>query len=667
MALDFVSEADQKFLADNFLSLDDWGADLKEFEPFTDDKFIQEIPDLQFQSVEGVEDAGSPFTCDSSDAFSTDLTGEPWESPLHTDDLLDGIIVKSEPRSPSSSSCSDLSSESIPQLLNSIGSSEQFEFSLDSPPLTPPREDPLASPQSPPVHQVPTTAAVPSAIPAVVTTILPVQQNKVAILPKPISTHPAILPKLEPTSTSVTTQPSTATVKQTLPAQTITLKQIPVTVSTQPVVVNQTKNINVISSTVNGVSYQPPVKQSKIVTPGSNGVSIPVTTAPPKDGDMKAWKRQQRMIKNRESACLSRKKKKEYLQGLEGTLHEYSAENEKLKSENELLRRKIIALQEENKKLRSGQSILPNPKKRTACLLAVVFFFAVNIAPLSLINSNYGSQSDYLSSSYNGRALLSFDEEVHKIDDNITNIDDVIRHTLQSTRNVSSHFDADSKDLMVLKEVPAQLSRKFPSCALFNTTDTVRLVDELTGWVHGHEAELQEKKKQEKQKDLRDKLFKKKQKTMKSKLRVNSPQLPDVNADETSLQVYDHLFEKSYTSFIEALNRRNDTFYVVSFRKDHLLLPATAHNSTQRPKMSLVMPAIGMNETMLKTPDHHFSMMQIDCEVVNTRVVHVKHTDPYASEDLKDIVTSVGNQNETVNTLKEETSSKSQRHKGKLP
>ena len=49
--------------------------------------------------------------------------------------------------------------------------------------------------------------------------------------------------------------------------------------------------------------------------------------------------------------------------------------------------------------------------------------------------------------------------------------------------------------------------------------------------------------------------------------------------------------EQAHQNLMNSIDRRNDTFYVVSFRKDHLLLPATAHNQTMRPKMSLVMPA----------------------------------------------------------------------------
>ena len=61
------------------------------------------------------------------------------------------------------------------------------------------------------------------------------------------------------------------------------------------------------------------------------------------------------------------------------------------------------------------------------------------------------------------------------------------------------------------------------------------------------------------------------------------------------ITIYDsHTPRFTYESFFEAIERREDTFYVVSFSGDHLLLPASSHNQTSRPRMSLLLPTLAV-------------------------------------------------------------------------
>lgn len=76
---------------------------------------------------------------------------------------------------------------------------------------------------------------------------------------------------------------------------------------------------------------------------------------------------------------------------------------------------------------------------------------------------------------------------------------------------------------------------------------------------------------------------------------------------------------------LNAIPRRNDTFYVLSFNTDYFLVPATAHNKTSRPRMSLVMPVLStaLNDSM-QPPEGSIGMMQIDCEILDTHLIHVR-------------------------------------------
>lgn len=55
-----------------------------------------------------------------------------------------------------------------------------------------------------------------------------------------------------------------------------------------------------------------------------------------------------------------------------------------------------------------------------------------------------------------------------------------------------------------------------------------------------------------------------------------------------------------YAEFFEEISKRDDTFYVVSFSPDHLLLPAAYYNKSNRPKMSLMLPTFKDNGELVE-------------------------------------------------------------------
>ncbi|XP_010781745.1 cyclic AMP-dependent transcription factor ATF-6 alpha-like, partial [Notothenia coriiceps] len=112
------------------------------------------------------------------------------------------------------------------------------------------------------------------------------------------------------------------------------------------------------------------------------------------------------MIKNRESASMSRKKKKDYLLTLEGRLKFALYENESLKSENGNLKRQLEGILSENTVLK-----VTAPKRRAVCLMAVLVFVMLNVGPMSLFQGGPGSKLRDVSLQQGGRHLLAFSSE----------------------------------------------------------------------------------------------------------------------------------------------------------------------------------------------------------------------------------------------------------------
>ncbi|XP_053101763.1 cyclic AMP-dependent transcription factor ATF-6 alpha [Hemicordylus capensis] len=339
--------------------------------------------------------------------------------------------------------------------------------------------------------------------------------------------------------------------------------------------------------------------------------------------DMNVLKRQQRMIKNRESACQSRKKKKEYMLGLEARLKAALLENDRLKRENGSLKRQLDELAMEKQNLQVSP-----PKRRALCVMVLLAFVMLSYDKLSVLE--WGSNSElHASPAHQNRHLLEFSANVPQETDGRNN--DRYKHSV-----------SDNKALMVVTEEPIIYISPPPCQPLINRTETLRLSHELRGWVHRHEAERSRSRRlsnnqQQKAQAVQDS----------SEKNANSGLMAIPYTDTSTgknagneLQVY-YASPRNYQDFFEAIHRRGDTFYVVSFRRDHLLLPATTHNKTRRPKMSIVLPAINISEKIINGQDYEV-MMQIDCEVMDTRILHIKSSSipPYLREQQRNQTTS---------------------------
>ncbi|KAM7014352.1 cyclic AMP-dependent transcription factor ATF-6 alpha isoform 2-T2 [Passerculus sandwichensis] len=367
---------------------------------------------------------------------------------------------------------------------------------------------------------------------------------------------------------------------------------------------------------------------------GSSSGKIPVTkpllqsSSPAVGLDVNVLRRQQRMIKNRESAFQSRKKKKEYMLGLEARLEAALLENEKLKKENSTLKRQLDEVVLENQKLK-----VSSPKRRTLCVMVILAFIMLNYGPLSVFEKDPNGVESTVSSNHRTRNLLEF--SAHQESSTAQKIPEGI---VSEKSNRYDRSVSDNKALMIVSEEPLlYISPPPPPCRpLINRTESLRLTHELRGWVHRHEVERTRSRRLSNSQQQRARAP---QSSLSDKADSQLVAMPYTDTrlrnSGNELQVY-YASPRSYQDFFEAIHRREDTFYVVSFRRDHLLLPATTHNKTRRPKMSIVLPAVNINENVINGKDYEV-MMQIDCEVMDTRILHIKSSSvpPYLREQRR--------------------------------
>ncbi|XP_054836900.1 cyclic AMP-dependent transcription factor ATF-6 alpha isoform X2 [Eublepharis macularius] len=294
--------------------------------------------------------------------------------------------------------------------------------------------------------------------------------------------------------------------------------------------------------------------------------------------DMNVLRRQQRMIKNRESACQSRRKKKEYLLSLEVRLKAALLENDHLRKENGTLKRQLDDLAVENQNLKVSP-----PKRRALCVMVLLAFVMLNYDRLSTFEWGFNSSEPRATPPHQSRHLLEFSASLPQ-------------ETGGGNNDGYKRSVSDNKALMVVTEEPIIYISPPPCKPSINRTESLRLSHELRGWVHRHEAERTRSRRvsnsqQQKAPAIQNSLG------QNANSELMAIPYTDTSIGKNSgneLQVY-YASARNYQDFFDAIHRRGDTFYVVSFRRDHLLLPATTHNKTRRPKMSIVLPAINIS------------------------------------------------------------------------
>ncbi|XP_017262942.1 cyclic AMP-dependent transcription factor ATF-6 alpha isoform X2 [Kryptolebias marmoratus] len=552
--------------------------------------YANEGPDLDFDiDIPPWNEIDTSSTCTDGEVSVDSL------SPAHTQSSVPSP-ASVEALSPSSSQDEALSPQ--PQLSPVSVCSESSGFSEISPP---PKKAAKRTPQG--------TRAKPAQ-----PIKRPIQIGpNLSIQPKPLITAvplaPAAAAPLQ--AKTIILQPLQTTVLPVVKLAPVTIQPAPP--AGRPIMLSQPSPLLQIQAqrdVPGSVVAMPTLAQDKPVPVAAAPLVSFALQSPSSDEDSKLSQRQQRMIKNRESASLSRKKKKEYLTSLEARLKVALTENEVLKSENGNLKRQLEGLLSENTVLKATA-----PKRRAVCLMVVVVFLVLNVGPMSLFQGGSDSNLHISPMQPSGRHLLAFSTEAES---------DVVTAPRPSSRPSQRANSAEDKALMVVKS-PVYIRPPPPCQPPVNRTKCIELAHELRGWVHRHEVE------QTKSRRTSNGNLKPRRPVLKTEneeadiaqiVTVPYKEAAENRPPGSELQVY-YAPQHTYGDFFDELNRRGDTFYVVSFRRDHLLLPATNHNKGSRPKMSVVLPAMNINDSIIKDKEFEV-MMQIDCEVTDTRILHIR-------------------------------------------
>jgi len=394
--------------------------------------------------------------------------------------------------------------------------------------------------------------------------------------------------------------------------------------------------------------------------------------------ELKTMKRQQRMMKNRESACLSRQRKKQHLETLEQRVAEISEINNHLKVENQKLKQRIQSLEYENKELREQpMSPFKANAKKTTLLFAIIFLFTLNILRLQSGDSPVAvnrSPSSMLPNAFlhRGRSLLQYNSNnVNNYDSfnpsaNNQNDYDILnneifnteenkkKNTLRMKRNMKHVRKYKANPESVVRHEAFSIPPLNPDndvdCGeTFNKTHLTRINKALEGLVKGIHKNNKKKenikynlllknstmqlnyhdKCNETESSKSNKAVRKPRndhvavpyiKFLRSPEKLKKPLIRPTTVNQPSKNTSQELASLIQKSII----RKPDTFYVVSLLQDMMILPATNYSSTQRPKVTFMLPGYlpNTNDTNFNDGDK-LPILQIECNVIDTKLLRM--------------------------------------------
>lgn len=421
----------------------------------------------------------------------------------------------------------------------------------------------------------------------------------------------------------------------------------------QPQLIPTTAPLLMVQPPNNRVTIVPAsVNTGTTTCPTVPKVTASSTTCPPMSV------KEARRIRNRESANNSRMKQKETMEQLKKQVTELKKENVDLKQENCSLRVKIKFLEEQiNSTMVSVKATISGSKskvskKRAMSFLAVILVLGFNISPFINVFNPDASQfsplpSDQLlrSSKLNGQSIKESHGRSLLWTSDVESLNLTLRTLAKDESNETNNFIGTGLNNTISKSGSNQSELADCGQKYLNKTDTIRMENDLRGWVQRIKGSQKGSDRKNTARGI-NKLFDRGNLGPKKPIPVARMKhhLMSLNYDYPiadgldGINPINELIKKNMDKLLESIHRRSDTFYFVSFSAmDTMLLPADSDNGTKtmdsvrRPRFSLIMPSLTttINETDLvngvNSTFNLFSMMQIDCEVMNTKTVVVKN------------------------------------------